>query len=254
MSPHAGTREDVHFGSKRHWEPEVCSRENNGLLSELGRKHLLGSGVGKGYTVRDVTVPSLLRLCEEAVMKAPPRLSYAQSLRVIGDALETKGIVKFDLEKHGENYMLRVVTSEPALRVVTNQPATEGSFLKKIAQRLLRVGISAKEPADPAVVAQSRCFTPSDTFRLATQQQSRHGGLNAMPDAYKLAQVLRVVGDHLDRKEACAFTVSVSGHSLSVAYETGSGHQRDENFTIENLYDRAVQMYLRRSKRLEGVN
>ena len=35
-------------------EPEVCSRENNGLLSELGRKHLLGSGVGKGYTVRDV--------------------------------------------------------------------------------------------------------------------------------------------------------------------------------------------------------
>src|SRR5262249_20262186 len=184
--------------------PEVCSRENNCLLSELGRKHLLGSGVGKGYTVRDVTVESLLRLCEEAVMKAPPPLSYAQSLRVIGEALETKGIVKFDLEKHGENYMLRVVTSEPALRVVTNQLATEGSSLKKIAQRLLRVGISAKEPADSAVVAQSRCFTPSDIFRLATQQQSRHGGLNAMPDAYKLAQVLRVVGDHLDRKEACA--------------------------------------------------
>jgi len=178
-------------------------------------------------------------------MKAPPPLSYAQSLRVIGEALETQGIVKFDLEKHGENYILRVVT---------NQSATEGSFLKKIAHRLLRVGISAKEPADPAAVAQSRCFTPSDIFLLATQQQSRHGGLNAMPDAYKLAQVLRVVGDHLDRKEACAFTVSVSGHSLAVAYETGSGHQIHENFTIENLYDRAVRMYLRRSKRLERVN
>jgi hypothetical protein len=178
-------------------------------------------------------------------MKATPPLSYAQSLRVIGESLEAQGISKFDLEKHGENYMLRVVT---------NQPATEGSFLKKIAQRLLRVDISAKEPADPAAVAQSRCYTPSDISRLATQQQSRHGGLNAMPDAYKLAQVLRVVGDHLDRKEACAFTVSVSGHSLSVAYETGSGHQIHENFTIENLYDRAVRMYLRRSKRLERVN
>src|SRR5262249_4932899 len=128
-------------------------------------------------------------------MKATPPLSYAQSLRVIGESLEAQGISRFDLEKHGENYMLRVVT---------NQLATEGSSLKKIAQRLLRVGISAKEPADSAVVAQSRCFTPSDIFRLATQQQSRHGGLNAMPDAYKLAQVLRVVGDHLDRKEACA--------------------------------------------------
>jgi hypothetical protein len=86
-----------------------------------------------------------------------------------------------------------------------------------------------------------------------TEQQSRHGGPNVMPDAYKLAQVLRVLGDHLDRKEAYAFRVSVSGDSLSVAYETGSGLQQ-ESFTIENLYDHAVQMYLRRSKRLERVN
>jgi len=178
-------------------------------------------------------------------MKATPPLSYAQSLRAIGESLEAQGISRFDLEKHGQNYMLRVVTS---------QPATEGSFLKKIAQRLLRVGISAKEPADSAAVAQSRCYTPSDISRLATQQQSRHRGLNAMPDAYKLAQVLRAVGDHLDRKEACAFTVSGSGQSLSVAYETGSGRQIHENFTTENLYDCAVQMYLRRSKRLARVN
>jgi hypothetical protein len=174
----------------------------------------------------------------------PERLSYAQSLRVIGESLELQGISKFDLEKHGENYMLRVVT---------NQPATGGSFLKKIAQRLLRIDISTKEPADPAAVAQSRCYTPSDIFRLATQQQSRHGGLNVMPDAHKLSQVLRVVGDHLARKEANAFTVSMSGHSLSVTYETGRGFQQ-ESFTIENLYDHAVQMYLRRSKRLGRVD
>jgi hypothetical protein len=177
-------------------------------------------------------------------MKATPPLSFAQSLRVIGESLEVQGISKFDLEKQGENYMLRVVS----------ESATEGNFLKKIAQRLLRVGISAKKPADPAAVAQSRCYTPSDISRLVTQQQSRHGGLDAMPGAYKLAQVLRVVGDHLDRKEACAYTVSVSGHSVSVAYETGSGRQIHENFTTENLYDHAVQMYLRRSKRLERVN
>src|SRR5262245_24135681 len=178
-------------------------------------------------------------------MKATPPLSYAQSLRVIGESLETQGISKFDLEKHGENYSLEVIAS---------QTAKGGSFLTKIVQLLGRADNSAREPSDPAAVAQSRSYTPSDILRLATQQQSRHGGLNAMPDAYKLAQVLRVVGDHLDRKEACAFTVSVSGQSLAVAYETGSGHQIHENFTIENLYDRAVRMYLRRSKRLERVN
>jgi hypothetical protein len=179
----------------------------------------------------------------EQVMN-PERLSYTQSLRAIGESLEAQGIRTFDLEKHGENYMLRVIAS---------RPATGGSFLKKIAQLLWRAGNSAREPSDPAVPSQTLCFTPSDITRLVTEQQSRHGGLNVMPDAHKLAQVLRVLGDHLDRKEAYAFRVSVSGDSLSVAYETGSGLQQ-ESFTIENLYDHAVQMYLRRSKRLERVN
>ena len=54
MSAYAGTRPDVHYEYTSKGEPEVCIRENNGLLSELGRKHLLGSSVGKGYKVRDV--------------------------------------------------------------------------------------------------------------------------------------------------------------------------------------------------------
>lgn len=59
MSPYAGTRQDVHYERKRAWAEEFfasdeCIRENNGLLSELGSNHLLGSGVGTGYTVRDV--------------------------------------------------------------------------------------------------------------------------------------------------------------------------------------------------------
>jgi hypothetical protein len=175
----------------------------------------------------------------------PERLSYAQSLRAIGESLEAEGISTFELEKQGENYMLRVVA---------RPPARERNFLKKIAQLLWRADNSDREPSDPAVPAQTLCYTPPDISRLVTEQQSRHGGSNAMPDARKLAQVLRVIGDHLDRKEACAFTVSVSGHSLSLAYETGSGHQIQESFTVENLYDLAVHMYLRRLKRYERLS
>src|SRR5437660_2418265 len=54
MPAHAGTRQDVHYEYRSKGESEVCIRENNRLLSELGRKHLLGSGVGKGYKVRNV--------------------------------------------------------------------------------------------------------------------------------------------------------------------------------------------------------
>jgi hypothetical protein len=172
------------------------------------------------------------------------RLSYAQSLRAIGESLETSGISTFDLEKRGENYRLQAIAS---------QPATGWSFLKKIAQLLGIADNSTREPSDSIVPSRTLSYTPSDIARLMTEQQSRHGRSNVMPDAYKLGQVLRVLGDYLDRKEAYGFTVSVSGHSLSVSYETSRGMQQ-ESFTIENLYDHAVQMYLRRSQRLERVS
>jgi hypothetical protein len=70
-----------------------------------------------------------------------------------------------------------------------------------------------------------------------------------MPDAHKLAQILRMVGYYLDRREASAFTIFVSSHLLIVWYETSGGHQQRESFTAENLYDLAVHMYLRRWKR-----
>jgi hypothetical protein len=138
-------------------------------------------------------------------MKAAP-LSYAQSLRVIGESLEVRGISAFDLEKEGENYMLRVIVS---------QPARAASFSKRIAQMVWRSHNSDREPSDLAVRAKFLHYTPSDISRLIIEQKSQHGGANVMADTHKLSQVLGVVGDHLDRKEGSAFTVSMSGHSLS---------------------------------------
>jgi hypothetical protein len=149
----------------------------------------------------------------EQVMN-PEGLSYTQSLRAIGESLEAQGIRTFDLEKHGENYMLRVIAS---------QPATGGSFFKKIAQLLWKLTIPL-EPSDPAVPSQIYALRRRIS-RLVTEQQSRMAGQMSCR-TYSLAQVLRVLGDHLDRKEAYAFRVSVSGDSLSVAYETGSGLQQ----------------------------
>lgn len=193
--------------------------------------------------MNSVTVPRLLHLCDEAIMK-PTSFSYAQSLRAIGESLELQGISSFDLEKRDENFRLRVIAA---------QSAREGSVLKRIAQIMRRAHNSDREPSDPTVRAQSLYYTQSDISRLISEQQLQHRAVSVMADTHKLPQVLRVVGDYLDRKEASAFTVSMSGDSLSVAYETGSGHQINESFTTENLYDRAVNMYLRRSKRHESV-
>jgi len=167
-------------------------------------------------------------------------LTYAQSLRVIGVSLEVLGISSFNLEKYGEDYVVHTTGSEP----------TRGkSFGKRIAGILLRWSHNSdKKPSDLLT------YTLSDILRLDSEQRLQYSKTNVMPDAHKLAQILRVIGDHLDRKEACAFTIFMSSDAVSVWYKTSVGHQARESFTVENLYDLAVHMYLRRSKRYERAS
>jgi hypothetical protein len=166
-------------------------------------------------------------------------LSHSQSLRLIGESLEVLGITAFDLEKHGENYLVRVTAKNGS---------REGGSVKKIIQGLQRSRGSNKTPPEPQLLT----YTPADISRLAAEQRLQHGESNIMPDAHRLAQVLRVIGHYLDRKEARTFSISISNDLLAVCYETISGDQKRESFTVENLYDLAVHMYLRRSKRLVG--
>jgi hypothetical protein len=166
-------------------------------------------------------------------------LSYAQSLRAIGVSLEVLGISSFNLEKDGEDYIVYVTASEPT---------RAKSFGKRIAGILRWSHNSDKKPCDLLT------YTLSDILRLDSEQRLQYTKANLMPDTHKLAQVLRVIGDQLDRKEACAFTISISGTAVSVWYEISGGHQTHESFTVESLYDFAVHMYLRRSKRYERAS
>lgn len=162
-----------------------------------------------------------------------PSLSYSESLRAIGHSLEALGISTFGLEKQGANYIVRA----------TGRTTIEKTLIKRIAARLKQSRKPDKQSSEPL------SYTPTDISRLAGEQQSQHRKANVMPDAHKLAQILRIVGYYLDRKEARAFTIVVSRDWLLVWYETSDGHHHRESFTMENLYDLAVHMYLRRWKR-----
>ena len=74
-------------------------------------------------------------------------------------------------------------------------------------------------------------------------------GSNTAPAAGNLSMPLRVVGDYLDRQKARTFSISWSIYSVTARYETIDGDQNEESFTLQNLYDRGVQMYFRRSNR-----
>ena len=161
-------------------------------------------------------------------------LSYAQSLRAIGESLESLDTIAIDLEKQDENYVLHVTAKRKKSDPLAAPPSSrEGNLLRNITERLWRSHNSDEEPSDLVPFEQALCYTPSDISRLTAEQQAQHGEASVMPNAYRLSQLLRVVGDHLDRKNADVFYVSVSGQTLCIRYKSTVGEEVRESFNTE---------------------
>ena len=152
--------------------------------------------------------------------------SYAQSLRVIGQALETLRINAFSLEKEGDKYVVR---------------DWEPSFLKSAADENYRMDDSAPAQKSGNILI----YTRADTERLEPQGRSKRGSKES-PDT--VSSGLRLVGDYLDQKKAVAFKIQWSIESARVKFEAASGGTKETSFTMQNLKDLAVVMYLRRSR------
>ena len=169
----------------------------------------------------------------------PAALSYAQSLRVMGQALEALRIDSFELEKRGDEYVVRMDPSESAGKL-----SWDTNFLKTLAEKIWGPGDFEQRDLNPGGPTEPLVYKSSDIDRLDS------GSQDSMPDARNLSLALRVLGDYLDQKGAQDFAISWSIHSVRVKYVTiHSIGLKEEDFTVQNLYDRGVHMYMRRSNR-----
>jgi hypothetical protein len=100
----------------------------------------------------------------------------------------------------------------------------------------------------PQGPTESLIYTNSDTNRLEALGQSRRGS-DSGQERHNLSLALRVVGDYLDRHRAVAFDISWARQSVTVKYQSPADGHKDANFTVQNLNDLGVGMYLRRSSR-----
>jgi hypothetical protein len=168
--------------------------------------------------------------------------SYAQSLRVVGQALQALQIDSFRLEKTDTEYIVRMEHTLSAGKLVW-----ETNFIKTIAEKIWGPG-EFEEKLNTAVTTGSLAYTSADIERLDNEGQSSRRGQDSMPDTRNMSLPLRVLGDYLDHKGARDFAISWSADLVKVQYMTIHHDLKEENFTPQNLYDRGVHMYLRRSK------
>lgn len=161
-----------------------------------------------------------------------PTFSYAHALRVVGQALDTLGIDSFRLEKKGEKYIVR---------------NWEPSFLRTVAESVWGRRDSNTMHMLAGDHSAVLIYTSADTNRLENQGRSRRGSKPMIGN--KVSSALRSVGDYLDRRRAAAFEISWSRDSVRVKYTIDGEGQREANFTLQDLHDVGIGMYLRRASR-----
>jgi hypothetical protein len=164
-------------------------------------------------------------------------LSYAQSLRVIGQDLDAFGVDGFELEKWPDGYIVWPKDFE-----FIRKPSAEKGFFAKIIRKFLGQEDPQKE------IPNRLYFTPADLVWADIQRELNRKAAAGPSDRRDLSFVLRVLGDYLDRKNAGQFTISRSKNSITVKYD-----QKQETFTSENLYDLGIHMYLKRSTRARPI-
>ncbi len=155
-------------------------------------------------------------------------LSNAGSLRVIGQHLTGLGASSFEVDKRGEEFIVRTSTDECGKR----------TFLKSLFKTNQQPPDAATQTPNPIRFSTSQIIQSDTDNRLNRLQPT------AMPDANNLSTMLRVLGDYLDRSASGDFDISCDMELVKVNYD-----EKKENFRMDSLYDLGVHMYLRRSNR-----
>jgi hypothetical protein len=157
-------------------------------------------------------------------------LSFSQSLRVIGQELESLGVDAFELGKLDDEYVVQMD------RNGADEKSSNNSLLKRISEKMHGAGDSQMAPLR---------FTTEQIIRSDIERAVRRAESSGIPNSGNLSLILRVLGNYLDERGADDFTILCSSDGIKVNYD-----RKLERFTTDNLYDLGVRMYLRRSGRV----
>ena len=166
----------------------------------------------------------------------------SQNLRAIGQSMEMAHIDAFELEKHGQFYVVRSNFITPYCRSIV-----KNSLFEKFRDDLEG---DTKAFSDSAGEGHLRYDSRMiSCLNGQGQKRRRHYLPPSAQPARRPSQYLRTLGEHLDRAEARTFLISWDyPKSVSVTYLTPDGHNEERTFSFDKLHELGFHMRFRRSR------
>lgn len=179
-------------------------------------------------------------------------MGYAQPLRAIGQALEILNIQRFEMEPTGDDFFLRgsLLLAGEHSAIAPSGP----DELRKMIWGSVPATAETRRGSYPSeklgeVSDVELHYTLQDVERLEGEGRARRGKTEKEADASSLSQALRCIGEYLNQKRARLVKVVRESESFTVEYETSLGSQLRESFSLKDIYDLWVRMYLQRAGR-----
>ena len=165
---------------------------------------------------------------------------HASSLRVIGQALEVADVRVFEIEKQGQYYVVWSDSLENADKWISDWALTADCYVAGARQDKANCSL---------------CFSRSDIIRLDHKaSKRRRSQSSSYTQGNKLPQLLRAVGEHLDRNAVGAFRLSWTPEDARVSIlPTNDLVFEKLTFTQEKLRQLSLHTRVRRSKQC-GLN
>jgi len=158
------------------------------------------------------------------------KTSYEQELRVIGQALETRGITVFELKNQSGQYVVRGTPGKPASIIDSMRRLLKGA---------------AKDAGAPLH------FSSDELGRIEQLGKTKRAKPDRLPDFYNLSNTLRTLGGYLNGKDAELLELHKRPLSVTLLYQNNRGHPHMEDRTIASFFNVFIEMHGRRN-RLKG--
>jgi len=158
-------------------------------------------------------------------------MPYAKSLRIIGQSFENAKLQRFALKTDGSEYVVQI------------------DSLDEASEWILRQAVSPV--ARESLLDGSVRFTPEDISRLDDLAKKQRKIDSSHTQTYRrLSQLLRTLGDYLDRMAVSTFHIFWASSSVVVDFQLPDGRTDFRTFTSEKLEQLGSHSRFRRASRV----